>query len=472
MKGKRIRIVFGLSLLCLSLGSCHFLEVDPVGKTTIPIFFRDMDGIRAGLVGSYSATYDYYSAEFGKYPDVAGNMLKMNVITTTGDMMSQYNFVSAPEEETGAVGYIWRKTLYALANINNVLHYLPAVADQYPQYAAEQANIKAQCLFLRALCHFDLVRVYAQPYNYTADASHLGVPLLLKTPGPGDVITRKSCKLVYDQILRDLNESVRLFGNTPEQDVYHVSRTASEAFLSRVYLYQEKWDSVIHYSTRVLQKKSLSYGDDYVGMYQRLLPGNESIFRLGGTLKSSGLAKFYSPVAPVAVPADTLVNLFDLDDIRLRLLSYESSRVCSKYVITSAVSDAEKHYDPMVFRASEMLLNRAEAYLNKDLLDLAAADMKRLIGRALDKQPEEVQLVYANKEALARIIEKERAKELCFESHNFFDITRRKQNLVRERNTNSQVKFIAYPSDYFVLPISQYELNANRDMQPNPTVNR
>ncbi len=72
---------------------------------------------------------------------------------------------------------------------------------------------------------------------------------------------------------------------------------------------------------------------------------------------------------------------------------------------------------------------------------------------------------------LLQLVRRERVKELCFEGHNFFDLTRWKQDVVREHNTTSVVKRINYPSDYFVLPLPQDELNANTNMQPNPTVN-
>jgi hypothetical protein len=38
-------------------------------------------------------------------------------------------------------------------------------------------NLKAESLFLRALSHFDLVRLYAQPYTY--DPNGPGVPVVL-----------------------------------------------------------------------------------------------------------------------------------------------------------------------------------------------------------------------------------------------------------------------------------------------------
>ena len=219
------KIIISLSLF-LVLASCDFLEVETVGRTTMPNFFSDVDGLKAGLVGSYSKMYSYYSSEFYKYPEVAGNMVDLNIIGTEVEMIDQYNFTSNAEQEVGAVGYIWRKILEALANVNNVLEYAPPLIEEFPNQRATIENIQAQALFLRALTHFDLFRVYAQPYNYTPDASHLGVPVLLMTPGPDDLPSRNSAKEVFDQILKDLHDAEVFFGDAPMQNKYHASKEA------------------------------------------------------------------------------------------------------------------------------------------------------------------------------------------------------------------------------------------------------
>ena len=118
-----------------------------------------------------------------------------------------------------------------------------------------------------------------------------------------------------------------------------------------------------------------------------------------------------------------------------------------------------------------MYLNRAEARCKKGNLEGAASDLKTLIARATGLSESSVNLTYSNSEELMQLIVKERVKELCFEGQNFFDITRRKSDLHRELSTNSVVRYMAYPSDYFVLPIPQIEMDSNIGIQPNPTVN-
>lgn len=464
-----------VSTLCFSIASCDFLEVETVGRTTMPNFFSDVPGLKAGLTGSYSKMYNYYSSEFYKYPEVAGNMVDLNVISANVEMINQYNFTSDPEQEIGAVGYIWRKVLEALANVNNVLEYAPPLINAFPNQKAEIEQVQAQALFLRALCHFDLYRVYAQPYNYTANASHPGVPVLLITPGPDDLPSRATAKEVFDRIIKDLHDAEALFGNKPMQDAYHVSKEAVWALLSRVYLYKEDWDNAILYATKAMEGTPLAQGDDYLAMYNNLTAGKEAILRLNGVLKSKSLSTFFSSENPSVTAADTLISLYtDPEDIRLQLFAPDNNnelKVTTKYRIKVGYTPEQERYDPFILRVSEMYLNRAEAYLRKGSTASAADDLKAIIARALNKNVSDVRINYKNNEELLLLIKKERAKELCFEGHNFFDIVRYKDDLVRGAGTASNVKYLPYPNDLFVLPIPQSELNANTNMQGNPTVN-
>ncbi|NLJ00265.1 MAG: RagB/SusD family nutrient uptake outer membrane protein, partial [Bacteroidales bacterium] len=120
---------------------------------------------------------------------------------------------------------------------------------------------------------------------------------------------------------------------------------------------------------------------------------------------------------------------------------------------------------------SEMYLNRAEAHVGKNELTEASSDLKAIIGRAFNTSGSELTLEYSDDQDLLSLIKRERVKELAFEGHNFFDIVRWKDDLVRGSNTASNVQFLPYPNDLFVLPIPQTELNANTNMQGNPTVN-
>jgi len=97
--------------------------------------------------------------------------------------------------------------------------------------------------------------------------------------------------------------------------------------------------------------------------------------------------------------------------------------------------------------------------------------MQAILKRAMDADYAIAQLTKYTDNDLINLVDMERTKELCFEGQIFFDITRRKQDLIRENSTNSSAKRINYPSDYFILPIPLTELNANKKMQPNPTVN-
>lgn len=491
LKNKIQIIISSIALIGATSGCTKFLNVMPVGQTTIPVLFSDMDGIRAAVPGAYSKMYDYYSAHFYLYPELTGDLINPSLSSISEGQANIYNFSSVPEEEAAPSAKIWSDIFESLANSNNALFYLPDLRQKYPQYVAELDVYNAELLFLRALAHFDLCRVYAQPYNYTSDASHLGVPVLKRTPGPDDVVARQSVKAVYEAIIDDLHTAKQIYDRVgsirkANERPYFASKDAVQALLSRVYLYMGDWDSTILHANEVIARNSLALGANYTNMFFSLSgPETETIFRLNGLDKGSGVFSFYNfrtqtgVVQPAGMPSNILIQAFSNEsDVRKSELMQEIELGSNFYYVTRKF-DAEQivtennkqHVNPIVLRLSEVYLNRAEAYINKNLPSLAADDIKTIQARALNQDPSEIILPENDLSAMKAIVYEERIRELALEGHRLFDITRRKQDLVRDSGTTSAIKELKYPSDYFILPIPQRELDANPDMKPNPTVN-
>ena len=398
-----------VAALVLILSSCDFLEVETVGRTTMPNFFSDVPGLKAGLSGSYSKMYGYYSSEFYKYPDVAGNMVDLNNIGNTVEMIDQFNFTSDAEQEVGAVGYIWRKVLEALANVNNVLEYAPPLIEQYPNKS--DIELAGWALFLRALCPFDLF-LYISSHTLSPDITPW-LPVLLMTP-VRTLPSRATAAQVFDQIIKDLQDAETLFGDEPMKDAYHASKESVWALLSRVYLYKEDWNNSILYSSKVINRLSLARGSDYLEMYHNLVPGKETILRFNGLLKSKSLNNFYSAKEPIAMAADTLLSLFsDANDLRLKLFTPDKNnqlKITTKYRIMVDYTPEQEHYDPFVLRVSEMYLNRAEAYARIGEFTKSLADLKEIIARALNKNVEDLTINYQGVNELMQLIKIETSK--------------------------------------------------------------
>jgi len=448
------------------LSGCQdFLTVEKKGSTTIPVFLSYPNGLEAGLNGAYNKVYKYEDNHMLKYGDVAGNMLYMSSTSSATEMGSEYNYTSNAEEETGAVGYIWRNTYEAMANANNIIQYQPDVLAEYPQEAIRLNHILGQAYALRALCHFDLCRTYGQAYCYTPDASHPGVPVLTRTPGPNDNPSRNTVAEVYKQVLSDLSKAEELLSDyslaNQSADSYHFNLESVQCFLARVYLYKQDWQKAFDYANLVAQQCPLATGNTYINMFRNVTTEGEALFRLSGEDQTGKMKTFYDESA---LPADTLIGLFDANDIRLNLLvTPQGQKSVLKYYLTNTTET--KRNDPFLFRASEACLTAAEAACQLRQYDQARTCLKPILTRAIDE-------AYANRvldatadSDLLTLVLLERTKELCFEGHCMFDLTRRGESLIRETGTSSTMPRVEWPSDLFVLPIPASELNANHNIK-------
>ncbi|RYF21491.1 MAG: RagB/SusD family nutrient uptake outer membrane protein [Flavobacteriales bacterium] len=478
---KLIRTVLVCTLLIVS--SCKsFLDIEPVGSLTGEKLFTNVEGYTSAMVGSYSLFTKYHLSNYGLYGELRGDNVLLNQ-TLGMAVLAEYNYESDPTLETGPVRRIWESIYETLNNVNNVIESRASLLKDFPGSTANIERIYGEALVLRAMCFFDLANIYSQTYSYSADASHLGVPIFTKTPLPGVNTPRSTIKETYTRIIDDLKEAQTvLSNNNVSKNKIYVSADAATALLSRVYLYMQDWDGVIGLlenptlKTKYPLVSSSQYMDMFMGTTQRTNPtfiSSEVIWQLNLHETSiSYLTDILSnPETFYVYPHATYRTLFENTDVRSTQFVANPRNTSMFYTLKYGKADevvrANWPVNFKMFRSAEIYLNLAEAYYHKQQYELAANQVKVVRARAYNVAPETITLSSADPAVLLQQIKLERRKELGFENQRIFDIMRYKESLNRTE-CNSNTCTLTFPNNKFVLPIPDSEILANPLIKQNP----
>ena len=479
-KWYQIILCFAFAII---LPSCEFLNVRMNGKSDIESFFLEVSSLKMTNNGIYKAYSSFYNGMFCPFAESVSD--EMNFADVSSSFYRIGNFETTSVDEATAVGYILKRGYSVIANCNQVLDHADALLESYPSKAKEINDYVAQALFIRALTHFQLCLTYGQNYTYTPNASHLGIPIVLRPLGlSGEIIERADVHDTYQAVLADLEKSLPLF-DTERNNVFFASQTAAKALLARVHLYMGHWDLAVGYASDVISNSGLALtpSEDYWKMFCSADEnGSEAIFRLNGYMNSSSQSSFYHYEHPEVRPSDKLKRLLsDRQDVRGCFSCVMSitedgvtrdktfSDIIIKYTCTDKEDNSElKFVNSFILRLSEMYLIRAEALNNLNRSDDAAEDLKVIIARSLGKETSEVSLSWSSREEVDALIAAERMKELYAEGHRFFDLTRRHIGIERDNLSTFTVKKLPYPDYRMVLAIPRVEMEANPDMQQNP----
>lgn len=454
----------------LSLSSCHFLEIEKIGKSDIEGYFSEISSFEPAIFGVYNLTQPIYDKYIQIYPSVASDEIDLSPTSST--WVYYYNFNRTSSDETTMLGYLWKSGYNVINNCNQIIEHAPKLREENPHDVALVDKVTAQAYFFRALMHFELVRAYGQNYSFTPDASHMGVPIVDHVLGLTEKISRASVAKVYKQIVDDLVKAEKTFPEGYTSSQYFASPLACKALLARVYLYMENWQQAYDLAAEVMAAKPLTSRANYVGMFSKTasVSDDEGILRINGFRQGKSSRSFYYYESPEGRPSKTVTGLYAADDIRASLMSYDSyGTVCMKYcTFDDDPSDEMKYYNATIIRVSELYLIHAEAAAHLGKTGEAQDDVKALEARARGIAKSEVTFAETD---IFKIISEERIKELCFEGHRFYDLGRRHEALDRPSDSSSSVKHIAYPDWRYVLPIPQVELAANEYIINNPTSN-
>lgn len=458
------------ALLLIAFG-CDVLNQDPPSSLAPEEAFSTPDRIEKASLGMYDALQnpEFLGGRALIYSDVRSDDTDpspyFNTIATSTTLANDIQVTNA---WTG--GY---RTIYGA---NFFLQNFEPNASKVP--AALAAQYRGEAKFIRALAMFHLVNLFAQPYNFTADASHLGIPIQLTAPGAlsayeeAQRLPRSSVRDVYTQIISDLTDAISGLPSSHDDAYSNVARAtkgAAQALLSRVYLYQGNYAQAAALAGMVISSGDYSLNPDPATTFAPPYTTAESIFSVAMNTSdnpntNNAIGQHYSPggrgditISPyVAIPP----ALFPTDDKRRTTLVRVSSNIpyTGKY---QTVGD----WVPIV-RYPEVLLNRAEALartsgLNQESVDLLNQVRNRSKGATT---PAYTLASFADAPALINAILLERRLELAFEGHRYYDLLRTRQTIP----AHGTIGAIPYGDNRLVLPIPQADLQNNPNLVQNP----
>ena len=200
-------------MLALSMSGCtSFLNVETLGKSTIAGFFSDIDGLKAAGLGLHRLVTEFYDDQYIRMGEFQGDNLSMIRVNASLAMQLVYDFENAASDNSGYPYTVWKSGYEICTNANNILFYGEQLYKDFPDYKELIDTHFGYAYFARALAIFDLCNVFAMPWGYTADNSHLGVVAIDYVPGFDSELPRNTLKECYDLIISDLQKAIVCFG--------------------------------------------------------------------------------------------------------------------------------------------------------------------------------------------------------------------------------------------------------------------
>ena len=422
---KKIYYIFTL-IGSLLLSSCDsYLDIQPVGQV-IP---NTLAEYRALFTTAYNtALNDRGICEIRT--DIA-TILQSDATSknSLGDV-EKWNDVN-PNASTRQFGWAayYTNIYYANAIIDK--------KDEISEGSQEDINqLVGEAYLMRAYMHFILVNLYGQPYTATGALETKAVPLKLNTDLE-EIPSRNTVKEIYTSILSDI-ETARKLINKKEWEIqysYRFSTLSVDAMESRVYLYMGEWSKSYEASERVLAGKST------------LVNLNDEGGKLPNEFTSVEMITAYEVFQEYEEGKDLRPNKY-----------YQANKNGNYTSIKSGESKFK-----CTFRTGELYLNSAEAAAHLNKLPEARTRLLKLIenrytSEGYEQKKNEINAM--SQEKLVTEILKERARELAFEGHRWFDLRRTTRPEIKKEIEDVTYTLVQDDSRY-TLRIPQDAIDAN-----------
>ena len=465
-------------LVVLLLTACNKESLEsPLTKTLDYEDIKTVDVLNSVLNSGYRIlASDMY---YGRYVILVGEVRSENCVANLSSspypLMEEYNTGLYLSPQNYDIQNLWNYMYRGLAAINAVI----AHADvKLEGDAKQQGLIVGQAYALRALYHYDLLRLFGAQH---AGSTVQGIPYVTTYPTENTTPARTPVAEIHTQLYQDLDKAILLLksqsvgaGATKMPEQVYMNYYAAHVLRARIALWFGDWDIALNslqevensHLYRILTKV------EYVEAWKKKKNTN-SIFELAITAEvmnnQLSLAQLYNGGLLGDISATKyLKDLFEPTDVRggeqmigenkeLRKTKEQEHKGLATYLANlGKYPDHVNNTDNIVLmRFEEVLLMKAETLFRKGDAAGALAALNE-IANARGATPHSA----ATEDAILL----ERQKELCFEGFRFDDLARFKRSVDPASKIDEALLFklpYTYGTKVFTLPIPDQELRAN-----------
>ena len=417
-------LVLGACSLFLVSGCNDILEQKPqdTGSNVLPSeALQTSQDLKELLNSAYDVLANTYNGTYQNLP----TLMTDNLIRP----INQDNFVSVWLRRStifnSSVGDGFKQHYIAILRANTVLENLDNVTGLS---ASDRARYEAEAHFIRALCHFDAVRGWAQPFGFSSGSTHPGIAIresseIVNAP-------RSSVMDVYSFVLSEIAAAK---AGLPETNDVYATRWSAIALEAEVRFQQHEYELAYQLSNQLLTEAPAIF-DAAVNKYQFPQASPESYFyiysatRLDGENVDSRNAGFrdnyFNGGNPrLLLPEDLYTTFKQYGDSTARGVLYGSNDQDGNITYFTRMFDAQFFNIP-VFTYTQMMLIRAESLAESGGdLSQAIEDINAIRERAYGSNVANL----LDETSAAEVIQAarlERRLEFPFNAQRFHDIKR------------------------------------------------
>ena len=235
--------------LALGIASCEkMLEYPPEGAILAEDALKTPDDAQRLLNSCYDVIGNLFD---GKYQNIcelmSDNMAEPNGLDFNAVYNRETNFFTPTTNGTYGDFY------YAIYRCNSLMKNFDLIDGLSD---TDRLRMEAEAKFIRAFCHFNVVKIWAQPYGSSPSNSHLGI--ILKRDASNEPLARSTVSESYSFIIEDLEYA---YSNLPESNGNYANKDAAAGLLAMVYFQMNNYVQAEQYASLVINSGSYSMSD-------------------------------------------------------------------------------------------------------------------------------------------------------------------------------------------------------------------